>query len=97
MSSNNFKISKNKEDYISNLHAFDRKLKKIGKVESRVSGHGYGAFIYVKGASNSAEVMEDEIGVWVEFWVIDEDDPDHDKYFSTYEEAYAALQTWIKE
>ena len=89
----NFRISKSVTEYEQNLTEFCKRLSNIS--ETKLSLNEYASFIYALGNNGAVEVMEDDSGVWVEFWKIDAEKVDHEQSYRSYEDAFLAIEKWV--
>ncbi len=94
---NNLRVSKTVSEYKANLIVYGEKLKNISEVEVKISEHEYASFIYAKKEFNAVEIMEDDSGVWVEFWKVDADEAHHDTSYNSYEDAYTPIEKWLAD
>ena len=73
-------------------------LEKRYQVSSR--GAGKSRFLFVKGDRTSAEISEDNMTLWVEFWETSDeevdDTPVKDKTCKTLNEAIEVISDWIR-
>jgi hypothetical protein len=89
----NFKISKTIEGYESRLREFEKLLRQIS--ETKLSLFEYASFIFSYTTKGAIEVMEDESGVWIEYWKADEEEVDHESSFSNYNDAFESIKGWL--
>ena len=89
----NFRISKTAEEYESKLREFEKLLRQIS--ETKLSLFEYASFIFASTTKGAIEVMEDDSGVWVEYWKADEEEVNHEASFSNYSDAFESIKGWL--
>ena len=96
MCMSNLRVSKTVEEYKTNLRDFGNRLDEFASVDVRVSEHEYASFIYAKNENRGVEVMEDDSGVWIEFYEINREKPEKEFSYLSYEQAYGPIKSWLK-
>ena len=88
-----FRISKTVEEYESKLREFEKGLRQFS--ETKLSLAEYASVIFASTTKGAIEVMEDNSGVWVEYWKSDEEEVDHEASFNSYNEALESIKYWL--
>ena len=87
------RISKTIEEYYKNLTDVKTTLSDANEIKLNKSE--YASYLFASTNKGSIEISENEGEVWVEYWMADNDDVDHECTFSNYHDAIADIQRWM--
>lgn len=82
------------DEYRRELESVAARLK-TSEIDCQIRGSGAAQFIFATNVSLSIELSKAAEGIWVEFWTANNDSPDHDNFYSSYEAAATAAIEWL--